>query len=100
VRLRCAPEIESAILRPIYEAMDQIYTGDARGNPFASLARIECPVQVTTAEKSGAIYKEMAARAAALMPRATTLAFGGVGHCVAQEAPSRVVDALREFDER
>jgi pimeloyl-ACP methyl ester carboxylesterase len=100
VRLRCAPDIESAILRPIFEAMEQIYTGDARGNPFASLAGIDCPVRVTTAEKSGAIYKEMAARATALMPRATTLAFDGVGHCVAQEAPSLVVNALREFDER
>ena len=35
------PEIEAAMLRPIFEAMEQVYTGDARGNPFAWLAEIE-----------------------------------------------------------
>src|SRR4051812_5174745 len=34
VRLRCTPEIESAITLPICEAMEQVYAGDARGNPF------------------------------------------------------------------
>jgi pimeloyl-ACP methyl ester carboxylesterase len=97
VRLSCTPRIESEILRPIVEAMEQIYAGDARGNPFALLIGIDCPVRVTTAEKSGAIYKEMASRAESLIPRASTLAFGGLGHCVAQEAPARVVEAVREF---
>ncbi|KJC41348.1 alpha/beta hydrolase [Bradyrhizobium sp. LTSP857] len=97
VRLCCTPDIESAILRPIYEAMEQVYTGDARGNPFAWLAEIECPVTVTTAEKSGPIYKEMASRAVSLIPHARALAFDGVGHCVAQEAPAAVVRAVREY---
>ncbi|RXG96850.1 alpha/beta fold hydrolase [Bradyrhizobium zhanjiangense] len=97
VRLCCTPEIESAILRPIFEAMDQIYTGDARGNPFARLIEIDCPVRVTTAEASGAIYKEMALRAVSLIPRVSTQAFAGIGHCVAQEAPAVVVRAVREF---
>ncbi|MEZ2141157.1 alpha/beta hydrolase [Bradyrhizobium sp. DN5] len=97
VRLCCTPEIESAILRPIFEAMDQIYTGDARGNPFAWLIEIDCPVRVTTAATSGAIYKEMALRAASLIPRVSTQAFAGIGHCVAQEAPAVVVQAVREF---
>ncbi|UQR66093.1 alpha/beta hydrolase [Bradyrhizobium sp. C-145] len=97
VRLCCTPEIESAILRPIFEAMDQIYTGDARGNPFARLIEIECPVRVTTAAASGAIYKEMALRAVSLIPRVSTQAFAGIGHCVAQEAPAVVVRAVREF---
>ena len=55
VRLRCTPEMESAILLPIFEAMEQVYTGDARGNPFAWLPEIACPVRVATAEKSWAI---------------------------------------------
>jgi pimeloyl-ACP methyl ester carboxylesterase len=97
VRLCCTPEIESAILRPIYEAMEQVYTGDARGNPFAWLTGIDCPVRVTTAAKSGAIYKEMATRAVSLIPQVSTLAFEGAGHCVAQEAPAAVVQAVREF---
>ncbi|WP_431202193.1 alpha/beta fold hydrolase [Bradyrhizobium betae] len=99
VRLRCTPEIESAILRPIYEAMTQVYVGDARGNPFGAFAEIDCPVRVTTAEKSGPIYKEMASRAVTLIPHVSTLVFEDAGHCVAQEAPAAVVKAVREFAE-
>ena len=97
VRLCCTPEIEAAILHPIYEAMEQVYVGDARGNPFAWLGEIQCPVTVTTAETSGPIYKEMASRTMALIPHARALVFEGVGHCVAQEAPALVVRAVREF---
>lgn len=97
VRLRCTPEIESAILRPIYEAMEQVYVGDARGNPFGGLAEIDCPVRVTTAAKSGPIYKEMARRAVSLIPEVSTMVFESAGHCVAQEMPERVVEAVREF---
>ncbi len=97
VRLCCTPEIESAILRPIYEAMEQVYAGDARGNPFAWLTEIDCPVRVTTAANSGPIYKEMTRRAVSLIPRVSTLVFEGAGHCVAQEVPRLVVEAVREF---
>lgn len=97
VRLCCTPEIESAILRPIYEAMEQVYVGDARGNPFGSLAEIDCPVRVTTAARSGPIYWEMARRAVSLIPRVSTFVFEDAGHCVAQEVPAAVVEAVREF---
>ncbi|MBR0788135.1 alpha/beta hydrolase [Bradyrhizobium manausense] len=97
IRLCCTPEIESAMLRPIYEAMEQVYIGDARGNPFAWFSEVACPVMVTTAETSWPIYKEMASRARALIPHARTLVFEGAGHCVAQEAPAMVVQAVREF---
>lgn len=97
VRLCCTPEIESAMLRPIYEAMEQVYVGDARGNPFGALAEIDCPVLVTTAANSWPIYKMMAARAVSLVPRVSTLVFAGAGHCVAQEVPARVVEAVRDF---
>lgn len=99
VRLCCTPEIESAMLRPIYEAMEQVYTGDERGNPFAALAEIDCPVRVTTAAKSGPIYKVMAARAVSLIPHVSALIFENAGHCVAQEVPAAVVQAVREFAE-
>ncbi|MBR0948859.1 alpha/beta fold hydrolase [Bradyrhizobium canariense] len=97
VRLCCTPEIEYAMLRPIYEAMEQVYVGDARGNPFGGLAEIDCPVCITTAVKSGSIYKVMASRAVSLIPQVSTLVFEGAGHCVAQEVPARVVEAVREF---
>jgi pimeloyl-ACP methyl ester carboxylesterase len=97
VRLRCTPEIESAILLPIYQAMKQVYDGDARGNPFGWLSEIGCPVRVATAEDSGPIYWEMASRAAALLPAASQTSFEGVGHCVAQEAPALLLQALQAF---
>ena len=99
VRLCCTPEIESAILHPIYEAMEQVYAGDARGNPFGGLAGIACPVRVTTAGRSGPIYKEMARRAVSLIPHVSTMVFEGTGHCVAQEVPAAVVEAVRKFAE-
>jgi pimeloyl-ACP methyl ester carboxylesterase len=98
VRLRCTPELESAILRPIFEAMEQVYTGDARGNPFAWLSEIACPVRVATAEKSWGIYKEMASRAVALIPAASQWTFEGTGHCVGQEAPELLLEALKAFE--
>lgn len=97
VRLLCTPDVESAVLRPIMEAMEQIYTGDARGNPFMWLAEITCPVRVTTAEKSWPIYKEMAQRTAALIPDVSMRTFDGFDHCTVQEAPEIVLRALREF---
>ena len=100
IRLLCRPEIEAAMLRPIFEAMEQVYTGDRRGNPFASFSGIDCPVRVATAEKSWPIYKEMAARAVALIPGASQWRFEGVGHCVAQEAPALVLQALEAFEGR
>lgn len=98
VRLRCTPEIESALLQPIFEAMEQIYTGDIRGNPFGWLADIDCPVCVATTEKSWPIYKEMASRAATLLPAASQHIFQGVGHCVAQEDPKLLLEALAAFE--
>ena len=98
VRLLCTPEIESAVLRPIIEAMEQIYRGDARGNPFMWLTEIGCPVRVTTSEKSWRMYKDMASRAVSLIPDVSELKFDGFGHCVAQEAPQLVLKALREFE--
>ncbi|MBR0872257.1 alpha/beta hydrolase [Bradyrhizobium tropiciagri] len=97
MRLYCTPEIESALLVPIMEAMEQIYAGDSRGNPFPWLSGITCPVCITTAEQSWPVYKLMAERASALIPHASRQTFDGVGHCVAQEAPELLVEALRRF---
>lgn len=98
VRLLCTPQIEGAISLPICEAMEQVYVGDARGNPFAWLSEITCPVHITTAEKSWPIYKIMASRAAALIPHASRSTFDGVDHCVAQENPTLLLEALKTFE--
>lgn len=97
VRLLCSPDVETEILRPIFEAMEQVYRGDERGNPFGWLRELGCPVRIATAELSWPIYKEMAARASALIPGASRIAFDGVGHCVAQETPARLLTALEDF---
>lgn len=97
LRLRCTPDVESAVLRPIVETMEQVYKGDGRGNPFMGFAEIGCPVRITTSEKSRQIYKDMAARAASLIPDVTRQQFDGVDHCVVQEAPQLMLHALREF---
>ena len=60
--------------------------------------RIGCPVRVATAERSWPIYKEMSSRAVALIPAASQWTFDGVGHCVAQEAPALVLEALKAFE--
>ena len=100
VRLLCRPEIEAAMLLPIFEAMEQVYTGDERGNPFVQLSEIDCPVCVATAERSAPIYREMASRAVALIPVVSQWTFDGVGHCVAQESPKLLLQALRAFETR
>ncbi|NEV02674.1 alpha/beta fold hydrolase [Bradyrhizobium uaiense] len=100
MRLLCTPEIESALLGPIFQAMEQIYTGDTRGNPFPWFSEIACPVCIATAEQSWPIYKQMADRAAALIPHASRWTFENVGHCVAQEAPTLMVAALNAFAAR
>ncbi len=97
VRLLCTPAIEAAMLLPIFEVMEQVYAGDGKGNPFTWLSEIDCPVCIATAEKSWPIYKEMASRAAGLMPAASRWTFYGVDHCVAQEAPALVLQALKAF---
>lgn len=97
VRLLCKPDIEVAMLVPIFEAIDQIYAGDERGNPFSWLSEIKCPVRIATAERSAPYHKEMVARAVALIPTTSRWSFDGVGHCVPQEAPELLIEALQRF---
>jgi pimeloyl-ACP methyl ester carboxylesterase len=97
VRLLCRPDIEAAIMIPICEAIDQIYAGDKRGNPFSWLSEIRCPVRIATTERSALIHKEMVARAVALLPSTSRWSFDGVGHCVPQEAPELLIEALQRF---
>jgi pimeloyl-ACP methyl ester carboxylesterase len=97
VRLLCKPHIEAAMLVPICEAIEQIYAGDERGNPFSWLSEIKCPVRIATTEQSAAFHKQMVARAFALIPTASQWNFDGVGHCIPQEAPELLIEALQRF---
>jgi pimeloyl-ACP methyl ester carboxylesterase len=40
----------------------------------------------------------MASRAVALIPTASQWTFEGVGHCVGQENPKQLLDALQMFE--
>ena len=97
VRLLCKPDIEAAMLVPIFEAIDQIYARDERGNPFSWVSEIRCSVRIATAERSPPFHKEMVARAAARIPTTSRWSFDGVGHCVPQEAPELLIQALQLF---
>ncbi len=97
VELQCSPEIEVAMIRTIFEAMERVYDGGPRGNAFDALARVSCPVAIAETEGSGEIYKQMVARALRLLGDGHALQFDGVGHCAAQEDPERVIAAVRSF---
>ncbi len=97
IELCCSPEIEAAMLGPIIEAMDRRYLGDARGNPFAMLREVACPVRISTTGRSSEIYKAMAVRAAAMIPHSTPVHFVDSGHCAPQEQPAEVAEALVRF---
>jgi pimeloyl-ACP methyl ester carboxylesterase len=97
VHLRCAPRYEVAMLGPIVEAMDARYVGDARGNPFGRIGEVDCPVRISTTERSADIYDEMARRARAMLCQASAHHFADSGHCVAQERPDDVTAALLRF---
>ena len=97
LRLLCTPQIEAAMLGPIFDAMANAYRGDDRGQPFDAFQRIEAPVRIATTEHSNAIYKHMAAVAAELLPNASTTHFAEVGHCAVQEAPDLVLAQVLRF---
>jgi pimeloyl-ACP methyl ester carboxylesterase len=93
VTLRCTPAIERQMLLRIFAAMEGTYRGDARGNPFATLHDVECPITLATTERSAPVYGEMASEADRLLRDLTLIHFADVGHAVAQVAPERVADA-------
>ena len=97
VSLRCTPDIERAMLRHIFAAMDNSYRGDARGNPFATLDDVRCPTRIATTAGSQPIYKQMAERAKQRLALASSHHFADVGHTVAQVQPEAVIAAIRDF---
>jgi len=97
VSLRCAPQLEQAMLAHIFAAMDGTYRGDASGLPFGLLSQVRCPTCVATTEGSQPIFKEMAEEARQSLPDATAHHFAGVGHSVVQVKPDTVVLATRRF---
>jgi pimeloyl-ACP methyl ester carboxylesterase len=68
-----------------------------RGQPFDTFAQVKVPVRVSTSERSGAIYKRMAAAAVNLLPHVSTTHFAGLGHGAVQEAPDRVFAEVLRF---
>ena len=99
VRLLCRPEIEvgdaAADLRGDGAGLCRRRT---RQSVRLVRPRSNARCALRPPKNRGPIYKEMAARAVALIPGASQWTFDGVGHCVAQEAPDMVIEALAAFE--
>lgn len=93
VQLRCHPETEAAMLRPIFHVMEQSYP---RSEIFASLRELRMPVCVAGCSDSEVVYAPMVAAARELIPAARHLTFA-TGHCVAQENPEAFAAAVLDF---
>ncbi|MDO3639376.1 alpha/beta fold hydrolase [Mycolicibacterium arseniciresistens] len=93
VYLRCHPESEAAMLRPIFHVMEQSYT---RSEVFAPLRELRMPVCVASCANSEPVYAPMAAAARELIPAARHLTFP-TGHCVAQQDPDLFASAVLDF---
>ena len=97
VELRCTPQIEAAILHPIYLTFQNAYFGDHRGDPFRALTTIQCPLAVSTSTLSTPQFSELSARMCKYFPAALTITFNNVGHCVPQEDPTQLASAVMAF---
>jgi len=96
VELQCTPDIEAKILEPIYLAFQNAYHGDDRGDPFATLDKIACPMFISQSRLSEPPLDQLADRACLHFPNAIRHTFH-CGHCVPQEDPKALVEAIREF---
>ncbi len=91
VSLRCPPQIEAQMLRPIVQAMEHRYhPPDGRGDPFEQIRAIRLPATIVTTGLSDDIYRKMASIATALIPGAATLHFADAGHLLPLDHPERV----------
>lgn len=97
VELQCSPKTESRILRPIFLTFHNAEHDDQRGNPFVAMDRVVCPVAVSHSALSDAIYHTLAERAVAHLPHARRVRFEHAGHCVPQEAPDALAEAVLGF---
>jgi len=97
VELQCSPDIESRVLRPIYRTFHNARHPDDRGEPFAAIHRVACPVAISHSALSDGIYFTLAERAAAHLPGAHRVRFDNAGHCVPQEAPAALAEAALGF---
>ena len=98
VSLLCNPERESAILEPIMLTMLNRYRGDDQGNPFRLLKQVDCPTLITSSAHSPLpFYVPMADIAARAVGGASRSTFPHLSHCVPQESPETLLEAVRAF---
>jgi pimeloyl-ACP methyl ester carboxylesterase len=100
IRLRCLPEVERAMVRPIMQVFERRYRApDGRPDPFRPLLDLAIPVTLTTSEFSGGYYAEMVQRGVSMLPNARHVHLAGVGHLVPLEQPEAVVELLEAVPE-
>ena len=93
VHLRCRPETEAAMLRPIFHVMEQSYP---RSEVFGAFQEVSVPVCIADCSSSEPVYAPMVAAARELIPSAQHLTFP-TGHCVAQQNPDTFTAAVLDF---
>jgi pimeloyl-ACP methyl ester carboxylesterase len=95
IRLRCLPEVETTMVRPIMQVFERRYRPpDGQPDPFRPLLSLQTPVTFTTSEFSGGYYGEMVQRGLSMLPNAVHVHFKGVGHLVPLEKPELVAQLL------
>jgi pimeloyl-ACP methyl ester carboxylesterase len=96
VRLRCLPEVERTMVRPIMQVFERRYRPPAGVlDPFRPLLALQTPVTLTTSEHSGGYYAEMVQRGLSMLPNARHRHLEGVGHLVPLERPEVVAELVR-----
>jgi pimeloyl-ACP methyl ester carboxylesterase len=92
LRLRCLPEVERTMVRPIMQVFERRYRPpDGQPDPFRPLLSLQTPVTLTTSEHSGGYYAEMVQRGLSMLPNARHVHLEGVGHLVPLEQPDALV---------
>lgn len=97
VRLRCHPDVEARMLVPLMLLALRRYRGDERGDPWAALPQLACPVTVSVGGESPARYHAGAEVVLRRVPHARRVELDAVHHCAPQEAPEALAAAIRAF---
>ena len=97
VRLSCAPDNEVRMLEALMLLSLQRYRGDGRGDPFAVVPQITCPVAASVSADSDPRYHRGAEVLRRRLPHTRAVEIPGVQHCAPQEDPEAMTAALQAF---
>ncbi len=97
VRLACTPDNEARMMEPLMLLSLQRYRGDGRGDPFAELPRITCPVVASVSGGSDPRYHRGSEVLRRRVPQTRAVSIPGIYHCAPQEDPDALAAELHRF---